>query len=102
MQTMSPIKSLDKILNEAIELTHLELIDESSNHLIKGDESHIKVIAVSEAFDTLSLIERHRLINGCAEPLFNDGLHALAIHCYTPQEWETKKSAPASPLCNNH
>ncbi|MGB2181012.1 MAG: BolA family transcriptional regulator, partial [Pseudomonadales bacterium] len=27
------------------------------------------------------------------------GGHALALHCYTPQQWATKQGMPAAPNC---
>jgi len=48
----------------------------------------------------MKLIDRHRFIN----KLFADELkhiHALAMHTYTPIEWEKRNSAPDSPECSS-
>ena len=47
-------------LSKAFEPLHLEVINESHGRI--EDESHFKVIVVSEAFDGLSLIKRHRAV----------------------------------------
>jgi BolA protein len=83
-------------------ITHLEVINESSNHRVPvGSESHFKVIIVSTAFETLSRIQRHQTINTLLKSHFNNGLHALSLHPYTPTEWSQKQQAPTSPVCQH-
>jgi BolA protein len=53
---------------------------------LTGGQDHWKVQVVSERFQGLGLLERHRLVNGAlAEPL-KGPLHALQIECSTPSE----------------
>lgn len=80
---------------------HLAVIDESHLHAVPaGSESHFKLVVVSEAFAGESLVKRHRRINSLLRSEFDQGLHALAIHPYTPAEWrERGQEAPASPKC---
>jgi len=72
----------------------------------KGTESHFKVVVVSDKFEGMSLLERHR----CVQDLFKEelelgiahgGIHALSIVAKTPEQW--KKMNPedmdASPHC---
>lgn len=80
----------------------LQVVNESyMHHVPEGSESHFKVTVVSESFEGLRLIARHRAINQIlAEELKND-IHALAIHTYTESEWkEMNGHAPASPPCH--
>jgi BolA protein len=77
----------------------LEVTNESHNHSGNASESHFKIIIVSDEFEGLTLINRHRKIN----TLFKEELqsiHALAMHTYTPSEWQKKGGAPASPKCH--
>jgi BolA protein len=48
----------------------------------------------------MRLIDRHRFINKLfAEELSH--IHALAMHTYTPKEWQKRQSAPESPECSS-
>ena len=51
-------------LTAAFAPTHLEVINESSNHNVKpGSESHFKVVVVSATFAGMPPLERHRAVN---------------------------------------
>ncbi|MDN6276567.1 BolA family transcriptional regulator [Psychrobacter sp.] len=81
---------------------HIELINESMNHsgYFEGKESHFKLTIVSDDFEGKRLVARHQLVYGLVNPLLTsqDGqVHALAIHAYTPSEWEGQ--SPDSPSC---
>ena len=80
---------------------HLEVIDESHMHSVpEGSESHFKVIVVSEQFAEHMLVGRHRLVNKLLSEELASGLHALALHTWTPEEWFEKGGvAPESPEC---
>ncbi|MCA2018105.1 BolA/IbaG family iron-sulfur metabolism protein [Vibrio tritonius] len=80
---------------------YLSVVNESYMHNVPpGAESHFKVVVVSDKFENLRLIARHRLVNqALAEELANH-IHALAIHTYTPDEWKERSSgSPDSPMC---
>jgi BolA family transcriptional regulator, general stress-responsive regulator len=85
----------------ALDLQHLEVVNESGNHNVpSGSESHFKVVLVSETFETLPLIARHRQVNGILSHELANDIHALAIHTYTGKEWRKKNGeAPMSPPC---
>ncbi len=91
---------IESKLESRLNLHHLEVINESHKHNVPpGSESHFKIIAVSDDFDGKRLIARHRTINQILAHELADYIHALAIHCYTKDEWNEKKSAPDSPMC---
>jgi BolA protein len=93
---------LEDCLSHGLNPMHLEVLDESHMHNVPaGAESHFKVLAVSELFAGEKLIDRHRRVNALVRDELAGGLHALAIHAWTPQEWFDKGggSAPASPEC---
>lgn len=85
----------------ALNPTFLDVEDESHRHHVPKDaQTHFKVTVVSHDFEGMSLIKRHRLINELMKAEFETGLHALAIHAYTPTQWFTKNQrSPASPNC---
>jgi stress-induced morphogen len=79
--------------------THLEVINES--HGRKEDESHFKVVVVSEQFDGKRLVARHRLVN---DALLDEAgklpFHSLSVaSAKTPEEWGDDSAVPASPRC---
>jgi BolA protein len=80
---------------------HLEIVDESHMHSVPaGAESHFKVLAISDLFAELKPVGRHRLVMQALKAEFDSGLHALAVHAWTPEEWLVKGGkAPDSPLC---
>ena len=87
-------------LDLALSPSHCEVLNESSQHSGPATESHFKVVVVSSYFDEMKLIDRHRFIN----KLFVEELthiHALAMHTYTPEEWQKRKTAPISPECSS-
>ncbi len=88
-------------LSNALTPVHLEVVNESGNHNVPaGSESHFKVTLVADVFEGDSLVKRHqRLYQVLAEEL-KSGVHALAMHLYTPAEWREKEgAAPLSPPC---
>lgn len=89
---------LTQQLKIALSPTHLEVINESSNHSGSASESHFKLVVVSDYFADLKLIERHRFINQLFAKELNH-IHALAMHTYTPAEWLNKSGAADSPKC---
>ena len=60
-----------------------------------GGTDHYAVLIVSDAFEKVPLLKRHRMVMD----LFNDELlteevHALTIKAYTLSQWETEKEKP--------
>lgn len=98
---LSRQESIRKQLSQALLCTHLEIIDESHRHHVpEGAQTHFKAVIVSDVFKNKRLIERHRMINALLANEFQNGLHALALHTYTAEEWSKKHhSSPASPNC---
>ncbi|PYE37923.1 BolA family protein [Psychrobacter fozii] len=87
---------------QVLQSQHLELVNESMNHAgyFDGKESHFKLTIVSNAFEGKRLVARHQLVYGLVNALLTSQggqVHALAIHAYTPVEWQGQ--SPDSPLC---
>ena len=98
---MRRAQRIQNLLTRELSPLHLELIDETTQHNAPANgESHFKLLVVSDYFAGLKPIARHRFINGLLGEEFAVGLHALAMHTWTPQEWFLKGGqAPASPPC---
>lgn len=103
---MTTQENITSKLNTAFSPEHLEVINESHMHNVpEGSESHFKVIIVSNEFDGKLLIKRHRLVNKVLEEELNKdrdagGIHALALHTMTMEEWFEKGKVPDSPQCH--
>ena len=81
-------------------LQYFELINESHMHSGSATESHFKLTVVSGRFEGLSAVKRHQLIYALLAGELRDGVHALALHLYSPAEWHARQvMAPASPDC---
>ncbi|CAD0197395.1 unnamed protein product [Chrysodeixis includens] len=88
-------------LLSTLDAKHLDVINESYMHNVpKGAETHFKVVVVSDKFDGLPLIKRHRLVNDILKEELQTGVHALSIVAKTPQQWESSdKVIESSPNC---
>ena len=57
------IEKIRQRIQENMECSHLEILDESPSHGgYDGSVSHIKIIVVSDEFIDQSLINRHKLV----------------------------------------
>jgi len=98
-------ETITQKLTDAFSPEHLEVINESHMHNVpEGSESHFKVLIVCDDFEDKMLIARHRLVNKVLDlELKKDksegGIHALALHTMTMDEWFKKGKAPESPEC---
>jgi len=96
-------KRLHDALSKALLPAYFVIDDESGNHQRPGVETHFTMIIVSEKFQNLTRLARHRLVNATVSDEFSTGLHALSLHLYTPEEWQKRgKSKPATPPCHKN
>lgn len=99
---MSRQQSIRERLQAAFSPEHLEVINESHMHSGPPDrETHFKVVLASAAFDGKRSVQRHQMIYAELGEELKNGLHALALHTYTPAEWAETGVAPASPDCQH-
>ena len=99
---MGPVaRSIERKLTAALELDHLEVVNESNNHSEPpGSESHFRVVLVSGAFAAMTRIKRHRQVNTWLAEELAGPVHALSIHAFTPDEWRARfGTASLSPPC---
>ena len=92
-------RHIEEVLTRAFAPTHLQVLNES--HGRKEDESHFKVVIVSDSFEGSRLIARHRAVKNA---LLDDAgvlpFHSLSIGAArTPAEWGTSAEVPPSPQC---
>lgn len=92
---------IEQQLNAHLTPVFLEVLDESHMHNVPdGAQSHFKVTVVSEQFEGSRLIGRHRQVNALLAEALEGPVHALALHTYTPEEWEKRGGTiNVSPQC---
>jgi stress-induced morphogen len=92
-------QQITRQLTEAFSPTHLEVLNKS--HGRKEDESHFKVVIVSDKFEGKRLVARHQAVNRAVMELDGTlGFHSLEIGATkTPSEWSANNQVPASPRC---
>ena len=96
---MTTEQQLSELLTAAFKPQHLEVINESHLHGTPTDDSHFKLIIVSEEFSGQRLLQRHRRVNKVVAALLAGPIHALALHTYSPDDWRQLNQVPASPAC---
>lgn len=58
---------------------------------ITGDGSKFEARVVSESFEGLSTIKRHKMVYAVLDEHIRTGaIHALSIKAYTPSEWSAQ------------
>jgi BolA protein len=78
-------------LEEALQPTRLDLVDDSEGHRGHGGynpsgESHFSLIIESAAFVGKSRVERQRLVYAALGDLMRERVHALTIRASAPGE----------------
>lgn len=97
---MSMQQQIESKLQQAFSPAHLQVINESHMHRVApGAESHFKVVVVSEQFVGQRPLVRHRSVNSLLAAELSAGVHALALHTYTPEEWSQLGEAPRTAPC---
>jgi len=87
-------------LEVAFDPQYLTVENESHRHNVPpGSESHFKVTIATTAFEGQRLVQRHQSVNRTLKEVL-ESIHALALHTYTPSEWQARgEAAPQSPNC---
>ena len=98
---MKPVESqIHSKLTARFRPLHLDVTNESHMHSVPpGSESHFKVVLVTSDFEGLRQVQRHQAIYATLAEELSAGVHALALHTYSPEEWQSVQTVPASPQC---
>ncbi|KAN0038313.1 hypothetical protein ACTA71_000485 [Dictyostelium dimigraforme] len=100
VKNSEPIKNtiIEKLTHQ-LKPIHLDVVNESYMHSVpRGSETHFKVIIVSDIFNGKSIVAQHRLVNDTLKNEMKNGVHALSIHCSTPDKWD-ESTILSSPGC---
>ena len=92
---------IEENLGKELQPQWLEVSNESHMHSVPpNSETHFKVVIVSAQFDGKRKVARHQHVYGVLADQLQGPVHALALHTYTPDEWqERQQAAPNSPDC---
>lgn len=98
---MNPVEGrIHSKLSLGFSPVHLEVINESYMHSVPpGSETHFKVVLVCADFSGKRQVQRHQAIYACLAEELQTGVHALALHTFSPEEWQASGQVPVSPQC---
>ncbi|MCV6603712.1 MAG: BolA/IbaG family iron-sulfur metabolism protein [Porticoccaceae bacterium] len=97
---MSIQQQIEQKLQREFSPNYLQVINESHMHAVPANsETHFKVVIATESFTGKRQVQRHQAIYGLLSEELAGGVHALALHTFTPEEWTQVDQAPASPNC---
>ena len=86
-------------LNECMNISSLKILNESFMHNVpEGAESHFKIVIVSNDFNNLSHIQRHKLVYKHLDTIMNN-IHALSIQSFNDEEFKLNPIILDSPEC---
>ena len=86
---MDVVSKIKHLINCKINASHIEIIDESykhRNHQKDTHGGHFKLLIISNDFNGVSLINRHRLIYDILDEMIKVEIHALSIKAITESE----------------
>lgn len=90
MNTEQRIAEIRKRLEAALQPESLMIEDQGHLHVghegARDGRGHFRVMIVSEAFDGLSMVGRHRAIYAALGELMKTDIHALAIEAVASSE----------------
>lgn len=94
-------QQLEEHLEAALAPSYLEVVNESHQHNVPiNSETHFRVVVVSARFEDQRKVARHQLVYGALARELAGPVHALALHTYTPSEWQQRQEAVRpSPDC---
>ena len=88
-------------LNDAMDISSLKIINESHMHNVpKKSETHFKAVIVSNDFNDLTTLKRHKLVYKTLDSIMNK-IHALSIHTFDEDEFKQNPLILDSPECAN-
>ncbi|GGY73662.1 global transcriptional regulator BolA [Cellvibrio zantedeschiae] len=98
---MNPVENrIISKLSDTFKPAHLEVLNESYMHSVPpGSETHFKVVLAADSFVGKRQVQRHQAIYACLADELKSGVHALALHTFSPDEWASSGAVPASSNC---
>lgn len=95
---MSVQQQIEQKLRDRLAPERLSVVNESRMHNVPpGSESHFNAIIVSQHFEGLTLLRRHRAVYAALDDELRDKIHALTMKTMTPAEWEAAGGEAQNP-----
>ena len=92
---------INKLLRDNLNISELNIRNESHKHNVPSNsESHFNVQIVSDDFQNLSQIQRHKIVYKAVESLLSE-IHAFSITAITTSEFKKNPSLRDTPDCEN-
>ncbi len=93
-------KEIDDILVKELAPTHYLVENESHQHNVPpNSETHFKLVVVSDVFKGMRQVQRHQKIYQLLAAQLAGPIHALALHTFSPEEWQESQQVADSPNC---
>lgn len=95
-------ESIEAKLSREFKPSVLRVLNESHMHSVPpNSETHFRVEMVSAKFDSMSRVARSRQVYSTLSEELQNGVHALSLKLFSPQEWEQAGgiAGEASPQC---
>ena len=82
---------ITNILNENLDLYTCYVSDVSESHqghsgYVKGEETHFKILIISNDFENKNRLQRHKMVNNCLKSEFEGSLHSITFKLMTISE----------------
>ena len=92
---------IEKLLKDNLNVSNLLIRNDSYKHNVPpNSESHFNVQIVSDDFEDLSQIQRHKMVYKAVGALLTE-IHALSITAMTTSEFKENPSLRDTPDCEN-
>lgn len=83
MDNSQRLERMQQLIQDALEPTQLEIIDDSHKHIghagAKEGKGHFTVVIQSEALEGKRMLQQHRAIYDALGDMMETDIHALAI-----------------------
>jgi len=84
-------QALESRLREALDATHVEVVDESHLHAghagARDGGGHYRAVIVSERFAGLNRVKSQQVVYGVVDDWMGGEIHALSMKTFTPEAW---------------
>jgi BolA protein len=91
MSALSTQQTIETRIRERLAPIHLEVIDDGAQHAghagAASGGGHYSVLVVSESFEGIGRVARHRLVYDLLQDMMQGAIHALALRTIAPSEW---------------
>ena len=82
---------ITNILNENLDIYRYYVSDVSESHkghsgYVKGEETHFKILIISNDFENKNRLERHKMVNNFLKNEFLGSLHSITYKLMTVSE----------------